>query len=154
MVYEVTVEVLPEQPTAVVRGTMTIEEIPAWLGHAYGAVFAHLSAHGRAPAGPPFARYWMGEGKVRIEAGFPVSEPVEDEGEVEASELPGGEAAVTWHVGPYDAMTPAYAALEAWIGDKGASMSGPPWEVYYSDPADEPDAARWRTEIVAPFRRY
>ena len=30
-------------------------------------------------------------------------------------------------------------------------MSGP-WEVYFTDPASEPDPVTWRTEIIQPYR--
>src|SRR6476661_8710661 len=35
------------------------------------------------------------------------------------STLPGGPAAMTTHVGPYEAMEPAYAALASWVDDQG-----------------------------------
>jgi effector-binding domain-containing protein len=42
-------------------------------------------------------------------------------------------------------------ALEAWIAEQGRRPAGAPWEVYWSDPREEPDSARWRTEIVWPI---
>ena len=65
--------------------------------------------------------------------------------------LPAGPVAVTMHIGPYDAMEPAYAALASWVGDRGGQLAGDPWEVY-SDPEQRPDPSTWRTEIVQPYR--
>jgi effector-binding domain-containing protein len=49
-------------------------------------------------------------------------------------------------------MKPAYEATERWISEHDGVPEGPPWEVYYSDPNQQPDPSTWRTEIVQPFR--
>jgi hypothetical protein len=40
-------------------------------------------------------------------------------------------------------MRPAYDAVEAWIIDQGGQPEGPGWEIYYSDPNEEPDPSNW-----------
>ena len=112
------------------------------------------AARHTSPAGPPFARYHpLGEGRFEVEAGFPVAGPVEAAGEVVPSELPGGPVAVTVHTGSYDQMEPAYQALASWVADHGGQLAGDAWEVYYSDPAEQPDPAHWRTGVVQPYRQ-
>lgn len=145
---------LPQQPTLVMRTEANVEGIPGFLGRAYGATAAHAQKSGVEIVGPPFARYVMLNGPesgFSIEAGFPVSDAAEGSGDVEASSLPGGPAAATWHIGPYETMQPTYAAIVEWIDNQGAAPSGPPWEVYYSDRATEPDPAAWRTEVIWPY---
>ena len=66
--------------------------------------------------------------------------------------LPGGPAATTVHIGPYDDMVAGYRAVAGWITDHGGEAVGDPWEVYFSDPTTQPDPATWRTEIVQPYR--
>ena len=140
--------------TAVARATLTVAEVGPWLGKTYGAVAALLAARQAGPAGPPFARYHMlGEGRFEVEAGFPASRQIEGNGDVQPSELPGGQAAVTLHIGPYDQMEPAYQALASWVSDHGGELAGDAWEVYFSDPSAEPDPATWRTQIVQPYRQ-
>ena len=154
-VSEVESRELSEQPTLVMKTEATVEEIPEFLGRAYGAAADHAKMSGVEIVGPPFARYEMlngPEGGFAIEAGFPVSSIVDGSGDVEASALPGGPAAAIWHIGPYDTMQPTYAAAMAWIEEQGATPSGPAWEVYYSDPSTEPDPATWRTEVIWPYR--
>lgn len=149
--YDIDSRVLHNQRSVVMRTRLTVDDIADWLGMAYPTTAA---AAGSAICGPPFARYTMiGDDaqEFDVEAGFPVSEPVEVSGEVEVGSLPGGPAAVTWHVGPYDAMKPAYVRLLSWIKEHGAVPDGSAWEVYHSDPAEEPDPATWRTEIVQPY---
>lgn len=146
--------VLVEQPTLIVRTETTVDGIPAFLGSAYGAAARHAQARGCQIVGPPFARYEMLDGPesgFAIEAGFPISAPVPGTDRVEAATLPGGDAAVAWHIGPYDAMQPTYTAILAWIEEQGGVPNGSPWEIYHSDAATEPDPANWRTEVVQPF---
>jgi effector-binding domain-containing protein len=151
--YSVDRRSLIEQPTAIVRGKAAVHEISDFLAHAFGTVAAHLERLGLSIAGMPFARYrHLGGDEFEIEAGFPVPQPIEPEGEVDAYWLPGGSAAVTWHTGPYDRMGPAYEALAEWVERRGGVIETEAWEVYYSDPTEQPDPATWRTELIQPFR--
>ena len=153
MVYEIEARTFDEQDTAVKYATVPIAEIGPWLQQALWDVAVYLERKGAGPAGMPFARYRpASEGLVEIEAGFPASTPTAGEGDVEPSDLPGGTAAVTVHVGPYDAIGPACRALEAWIRDQGCEPVGDAWEVYFSDPSLDHDLATWRTEVVQPYR--
>jgi effector-binding domain-containing protein len=47
-------------------------------------------------------------------------------------------------------MAPAYEAPASWVSSHGGEPAGGLWQVYFSDPASEPDPATWRTEIVQP----
>lgn len=151
--YDIEARVLAEQPAAIVRTTIAVAGIPGWIGGAYQATATYLSQDGAGPAGPPFARYHrLGDNRFEVEAGFPSTRVVPGNETVRPAILPGGPVAQTVHVGPYDAMTPAYDGLIAWIRDHGGEPAGDAWEVYYSDPAVEPDPATWRTLIVQPYR--
>ncbi len=153
--HEVVARELEEQPTLVVRGVQSVAGIAEFLGGAFHGVAVHAAAKAVSIAGPPFARYRSLDeynARFEIEAGFPVAQEVDGAGTVEASFLPAGPAATVVHQGPYEAMEPAYAELAAWITDHDGTPDGPAWEIYYSDPAEEPDPAMWRTEIVQPYR--
>lgn len=151
--YAIEDRLLEAQATAVMTASLPTEEIGPFLSAAFGTVAAYLAEHARKPAGMPFARYRrLGEARFAVEAGFPVASPVSGDGSVHPSLLPGGRAAATWHVGPYEEVGPAYEALAGWIAAHGATSDGDPWEIYDSDPATEPDQRRWRTEIFQPYR--
>jgi len=152
--YEIEEQTLIEQPTMVMRGKIKLEDIPSFLGRVYHTVDTQIQESGAHVAGPPFARYRPLDAEYRefeIEAGLPVVLAVAGKGEVAASHLPGGPAAVTVHIGPYERMEPAYEALAAWMRERGARANGPAWEVYFTDPDEQPDPATWRTEIVQPY---
>ena len=144
-----------EQPTLTMTAKVPVAEIPDFLGKAYATVTEHVARSGLVFAGAPFARYRPLDdefAEFEIEAGFPVLSGAEGSAEVVASTLPGGIAAVVTHVGPYDQMKPAYQAIEAWIVEHDSQAEGPAWEVYYSDPIEQPNPANWRTEIVQPYK--
>jgi effector-binding domain-containing protein len=154
-VYQIVPRTLTEQQTLVMRGKVCAEHIGSWLAEAYRAVGDHAQRHGVRFTGPPFASYRPLDSELlefEVEAGFPVSAPTAGGAEVEASILPGGRAATTWHTGPYESLACAHEALERWMIENGSSIDGPCWEVYYSDPMSEPDPVRWRTEIVKLYR--
>lgn len=117
-------------------------------------VASYLEGTGASAAGPPFARFFdFTEDEADFEAGFPVAEPIAGEGRIAAGELPGGLAAVTTHVGPYEGLQDTHAAIGEWVLANGHDPSGPVWEVYATDPREEPDRSKWRTEVVWPLRK-
>jgi effector-binding domain-containing protein len=151
--YTVIEETLVPQHAAAVRLTVPIAEISRHMGRIFGEVAAWLGHSGVPIVGPPFARYYsVAPEAVDLEAGFPAAAPVEPHGDVHASELPGGPAVTTMHIGPYEAMEPAYEAIAAWIREHGREAGGAPWEVYLTDPSEVPSPADWRTKIVQPLR--
>jgi effector-binding domain-containing protein len=144
------------QPTAVVRGSLAVQDLSAFFGRAFTAVAAALCARGTPPSGQAFAYYPTPPGAtIDVEAGFTVTQPVEASGEVVPSQLPAGTLVTTTHVGPYEALGETYQALSQWATEHGWTASGPMWEVYLTDPQIEPDPAKWRTDIfvyVVPSR--
>src|SRR5688500_6520667 len=104
---------LTPQPTAAVRVTQPMSEMDlAALFDEHLPNIAHrLADMGVEPAGPPYGRYHQfGPEQVDVEIGIPVSAPPPntrplteaEPGELGASELPGGQVAITIHRGSYD----------------------------------------------------
>lgn len=150
--YRIEQRQVTECHTAVVRATVTVSDMGGFVGPAIGTVAQALAQQRLEPIGPPFARYHRTGGQeFDVEAGFATAAEVAPSGDVRASTLPGGAAGVLTYLGPYDEMEAAYGALEEWVARRGGRVTGDPWEVYFSDPAQEPDPRAWRTEIVLPF---
>jgi effector-binding domain-containing protein len=115
-------------------------------------IFSHLHAGGVAMVGAPFARYHSGaDGTIDLEAGIPVGGPFVETDTIRARELPGGDAIATVHVGAYDRLPEALAALAAWRASHGRGSAGAYWEIYVDDPSTVP-AEQVRTQLVEPLR--
>jgi AraC family transcriptional regulator len=154
MTYSITKTTLSPQPVLVVRRTVNRSEIAATIADVLPRVFMYAQRHGLALTGQPFARYIeIGPGLVTIEPGMRVTKAANAPGggEVVLDTLPGGEAATTVHMGQYENLPDAYAAIERWMKANGAASGGAPWECYITDPADHPDPKDWRTEIFWPL---
>lgn len=141
-------EVRAEQDVAVVCGRMTAQELPAFLGGAFGDVMATVAAQGRRITGMPFGRYVpVGDGGFEVEAGFPVDGPVAAQGRVEPGTLPGGPVLTTVHRGSYESVAGAYELLVRSVAESGGQPAGAPWECYL----DEPGVPEPRTQVVLPY---
>jgi len=147
MPYEVEVVEREPQVAAVVAGRVPHDGVGPFIGEALGEVIRTVGE--AAVVGPPFCKVDVDRDGFFLEAGFPVRAPIDPTGRVVRSRLPGGEVATILHVGPYDGVPPAYAALEQWMSDNGMTAAGRPWEEYL----DGPEVPEPRTVVCWPFTR-
>jgi effector-binding domain-containing protein len=148
---QVQVTTVPEQRVLVAHRTVTLATIGEGMDSAFGELWGHLTQTGTQPSGPPLVLY-LGEpdGEFPIDVCVPVGPRVVGAGEIEARELPGGEVATLVHHGPYDGLAAAWQRLMQWVEDSGRRPSGPPREVYVSDPrTSAPEDLV--TELVIPL---
>jgi len=139
--------------TATIRVTCAADKVSATLASILPEVGQVIQAQGARMKSPPFSRYhWIDtEAKtIELEAGIAVAEPIRTSGRVQASELPAGRAAMTWHVGSYHELQKSYDRLEAWMKAQELAPAGGFWEIYWTDPGLEPDPSSWRTQIFWP----
>jgi effector-binding domain-containing protein len=150
--YDVRMEPVERQAALSIRAEVLPHEIGPTLAELLPRVQAYIEKKGGKIAGAPFCRYHGFGDKLRIEAGMAVSPAMPGEGDIQASELPGGDAAVTTHMGPYEALPQAHAAVVSWSMANRRSADGGPYELYLTDPADEPDENKRRTRVVLPLK--
>jgi effector-binding domain-containing protein len=157
---EVRVAERPAQPYVAMSAEVTMETIGAVLPQLMPRMFAWLGQRGIAPAGPPFWKYNVidMEHLMEVEVGLPVAEPVTADDSVIAGVLPAGRYATMFHTGDPSGLLAATAALLDWASREGVAWdvtptpSGERWgarlEIYLTDPAAEPDPAKWTTELA------
>lgn len=141
--YEVTIEQRDAQQAVVMSAALGREQIPEFLGSAYGSLFAQLAQRGVSPGGPPFARYQVDNDSFHVTAGVPVGQVPEG---LPGGTLPGGLIATTLHVGSYEGLPEAFHAVIDWVGSNGYRIAADPWESYL----DDPSVAEPRTQVCFP----
>ena len=152
------------QHYAAIPAAVTMDGISAAVDDAFPELFGWLAGQGIAPAGPPLIRYLIIDmaGDLQIELGVPVAAPVTASGRVRPGVLPEGRYAVLRHTGPYDGLMASNAALLQWAQEKGIAFDtwdtagGEAWrgraEHYLTDPSQEPDPAKFETDVAFLIR--
>jgi effector-binding domain-containing protein len=148
-----------EQPYVAISAQVTMAELGG-LAARFGEVFGWLGAHGIAPAGPPFFKYNAIDmaRELDMEAGVPVTAPMDGDGPVVARVLPAGRYVTVTHVGHPKDLAQATAELLDWAGREGLKWDmttgdrGEQWasrvEFYLTDPNQEPDMNKWLTQLA------
>ena len=155
MKYDITIQDI-EQATFLYREARCVHaDIGATLGECLPAVFKYATQAGIQIVGPPTTVYTQwGPGMVTLRAGLPVTDGASGDGDIMSMVLPAGRGAVTVHVGAYEGLAHAHAAVETFIDEQGAIPTGELREIYLTDPAEVPNAEAWQTQIVWPLRSF
>jgi effector-binding domain-containing protein len=159
MTSEPEIESRGEQPYVAIRRQVTMDTI-AEVADRIPEVIGWLGARGIEPAGSPFLRYDVIDMQRRldIEAGVPVAGLVDPAGDILAGVLPAGRYVTVGHVGHPAGLLGVTASLLGWAAerelrwDMSETDAGQKWgcrlEVFKTNPAEEPDPAKWQTELA------
>jgi effector-binding domain-containing protein len=147
-----------EQAYVGITAVVTMAMISSTLPPLISQVFGWLGGRGIAPVGPPFWRYDVVDmvNGLTVVVGVPVADvvPVADGEPVTAGVLPGGKYVTVTHVGDPSGLMAATGELLAWAERAGLAwdVTGQRWgcrlEEYLTDPAEQPDRARWATRLA------
>jgi effector-binding domain-containing protein len=142
MEYNVEVQRVEPQPTAVVRFQAKVQDLPKVIPQACGEVWTFARSAGLPNPGRHIALYL--DSVMNIECGVEVSQPFVGNDRVVCSTTPAGLAATTAHWGPYHLLGDAHNAVGKWCSDNGHVLAGPSWEVYghWND-----DPTKLRTDV-------
>jgi effector-binding domain-containing protein len=159
MITEPKLENRNARPYVGIRTQVPWKEFKNVVPQLLGEVFGWLEKQGAAPAGPPFMRYYVinMEAKMDVELGVPVASALPGDDRVRAGVLPAGRYAALVYTGVSNGIKGNGALLD-WGAKKGlvwdrwdvenGEAFGARVEFYLTDPADEPDQAKWETEVA------
>ena len=164
MLAEPRIEDRDAQPYAAIPVRVTL---PEW-GQAnalLGEVLGWLAERNIPVSGPPVYRYRVigdTDTAYELEVGWLVHSPVEGDDRVVSGEMPAGSYVTTTHTGHPDGLFQSYERLEAWAVEQGIEwasnssggreISGGRFELFMTDPAVEPDPAKWQVEVLYLLR--
>jgi effector-binding domain-containing protein len=147
MEYEIRVQQIAAQSTAVVRRRAKLRELATVVPQACGEVWSFIRSSQLPHPGRNLAIYFDGE--INLECGVEIAQPFAGNDQVFYSTTPAGLVATTVHIGPYHLLGEAHAAICNWCADHGHTPAGPNWEVYghWTD-----DPAKLRTDVYYLLR--
>ena len=135
-----------------IRDRFPSDRMPGFISTAIPKILGRLRVLGVDPAGPPFVIYHeFGSQGIDAEVSVPVAPPIKATGSIKSRVLPAMTVARTLHVGPYERLGDAYAALTDWIKGHGFEVAGPVEERYLNGPGDRVPASEYQTEIEMPI---
>lgn len=159
MFTEPKIEDRTEQHYAAIRTQVTMQELDMAIPQGIGEVFAWLGKQGVAQSGAPFVRYLVidMEALLDIEVGVPVATALSGDERISAGVLPAGRYASLIYTGIDNGIQGNWALLkwgaekglvwDSWKTEKGDAF-GARFESFLTNPNEEPDRAKWETEVA------
>ena len=138
------------RPTAVIRLTITRDQIQHVMGPAVQEYMEAVAAKGQAPAGPLFSWHYDMQPDT-FDFGVPVASPIQPVGRVYDRTMPAGRALRSIYTGPYEGPGEGWGVFMEWIEASGRPIANGLWECYLTGPESTPDPSTWQTEIYKPL---
>lgn len=145
---------IPERQVAYIHYQGSFEDIPELLGEVVGFVMAK----GLMIMGPPFGIYFNSPQEVPVEdleyeMGIPFKGEAEDEGRIKIKTEPDQLVLSTVYKGAYTEAGKVIGALAQHAYQNGYEITGPPMEIYISDPNETPED-ELLTEMCFPVKKH
>jgi effector-binding domain-containing protein len=152
--YKIEVKQVAAIKAAVIKVTTSSTEMSNKMSELYGKIFAYLGENKIQLVGPPFAVYYAFDpkGNTTFEVGAPINEKLKESADIKYKEFPAMKVISTMHIGPYDQITPVYAALEKYAKENKIAFVPVSWEIYLTDPNTEKDPNKYQTLVYFPVK--
>lgn len=132
------------------RVVATMTEMESAMGTAFGTI---MPLAGDKMAGPPFAIWYQWEGDTfEFDNCIPVTAPVKVSGDVRNISTYAGKVVMVSHTGSYESTQYSWETLMEYVEKNGLETAGDPYEVYITNPGEEPDPSKWITELYWPVK--
>lgn len=124
-----------------------------FFGERYGMIGNYLGEDMANMTMAPFAIYHMWDednkrAKVEVSIAATSDKPGTDR--IVKGNTYGGMVIKGVYMGPYEGTGDMHWAIDEYVKANNYEVVGGPWEVYVTDPGEEPDTAKWITEIYYP----
>jgi effector-binding domain-containing protein len=131
------------------------KDISSNMGVGYAELMKLMLEKKLKQVGAPFAVYLAFDkiSGVDMELGLPVSRCIKlTKGKVGCTDFEASKVACVNYYGPYDGASKAHEVLNKWIKKNNKLITGPPREIYHTDPGMEKDTSKWLTLIMYPIK--
>jgi AraC family transcriptional regulator len=137
-----------------IRDTVNPNEMENLHGKSYATIQQFMDSNFIKIAGAPLAIYhFWSDTLIDIELGIPVADStIKGNAKVQLHKINKGKVITALHIGPYERLPETYFSINEWIKKNNKYPIGPPWEVYITDPANEPNPEKWKTAVFFPIK--
>lgn len=151
---DIEVVMIESTPSISILDSSTMADMGMAMGEMFSELMTFMDANNVNVTGHPYTIYytWNPDGLSVMEAGIPVDNVRSTRGRIMATESPGGKAVKAIYFGPYEGIGVAHEAIDKYVKLNGLEIAGPPWDVYITDPATEPDPNKWETHVLYPVK--
>lgn len=146
---KIEVKDITAQKALTIKTTIPSADVSAKMGELYGKLFGYMNANGIQATGAPFAVYYTYDpnGTTEFEVGIPVAANPKGTDEIKFKEYPAMRVISAFHTGPYENAGAVYEALKKYATDNKLETLPLSWEIYLTDPSQEKDPAKYKTNI-------
>lgn len=150
----ITYALLESGPAISVKDSVPMADLGTFMETYMPMLYMYTIRQGGKMAGPPYSIYynWDPDGLILVECGIPLEEAIAGEEVIQTAETPGGKAVKGIYYGPYEDMAVVYEAMEQYMTVMKLEPIGLAYEVYVTDPSEEPDPGKWETHIYFPIK--
>ncbi len=150
------VEEVPEIHYLSILHTMTSEnsdQISTIMGELFGELMGYMSSNNIEMHGSAMTVYPRSEeNSFDMECALPVEEEVQvSDDRIVFKTISSGKAVKAVHMGSYHLLEDTHNTVNQYISDQGLQAAGAPYEIYITDPSDEPDTSKWITQVYYPI---
>lgn len=137
-----------------IRDTINQMQMSNIHGKLYGEINSFMDENNIVSDLAPIViyHYWS-DTLIDIEAGIQLKDSVKFSNDrVKLNFIATGNYVTATHYGVYERMPETYFSINEWMRKNEVQVVGPPWEVYVTDPALEPNPEKWETQINFPIQ--
>lgn len=147
---DVSITMAESMDALALRVVAKMDEMEGAMGNAFGKL---MELGGAQMTGPPFAIWYAWEGdEFEFDNCIPVAGPVAVSGEIKNIKTYAGKVVKVVHTGTYESTQYSWMAIEEYMKSNTLTSNGSPYEVYLTDPGQEPDPNKWVTELYWPIK--
>jgi len=151
------VKMVQEMRAACIFHNGAVAAIGDDMGRLIDELMGWVMKRGVKMAGPPFAVYYsspdeMSRGEMQFEVGIAFVGEAQEEGNIQIKTFPAQNVLSAIHKGPYSQIASVYAALMEYATKNGYEVTGPPMELWLTNPMEVAES-ELLTEVRFPVAK-
>ena len=137
-----------------IKGEWPNEKLNSKILKTFFKLSRHLKANNMDITDPPFVIYHTSnkEDHTILECAIPISEKIIELDNMKIIELPASKTIMATHFGHYNTVKTTSDALQHYINENKIEVTGSRFEIYITDPMQEPDSRKWETKVYYPIK--